>query len=232
MLRTMSGSAVPAPRAEAQWTSVHVSLSARRKISWPIGADLTGTVFYTWQRSEGNIEAPDVSSTRIVGIDPYARPAFDFAELVPPRGPLARDRRHNIVGTATMTLDGLRPADSVVASLLPRWSSGEPRAAFLYSDLYGRYVEYLDARGRAGGYSPRAWEMDASVTYHYTIGNGTLRVGALLQNVLNRQTALIDDQRATLGGTTGAVARPNPTFLTPMARLDPFATRLFVRYVF
>jgi len=230
-IRTLGGAIAPSPRAQAQWTSLHSSIMRRGHLSWPFDASLDGLVQYTWQRNRGNIESPDMSSTRISGIDPYARPAFDFLELVPPVGPLARERRHDVIVNGAAAIKGSRTNDSFKVSVLAHWHTGEPRAAFAYSDLYGRYVTYVERRG-AEGDSPAVASADVSLLYHYAMAEtSAFEIGVSLENIFNRQTATIDDQRIFLTDPSIATI-PNSKFLTPMTRLAPFALQVIARFVF
>jgi hypothetical protein len=178
---------------------------------------------YVWQRRHGNIEAPDLESTRVLGIDPYSRPAFDTLALVPPDGPLAHVHRHTVRTWATATLSRF------TASFVGTWISGEPRARFGYSDLYGRYVDYLEPRG-GEGHSPSSLDLGVRVNYERPIGQALLRLGVSIDNLLNRQTPTIDDQAFNTFGQPSL--KTNPTYLQPMTRLDPFTARFFARIVF
>jgi tetratricopeptide (TPR) repeat protein len=187
---------------------------------------------YTWSRGLGNVEPPDVTATRVVGIDPYARTAFDFPSLVPPMQPLARDRRHTIIGSANFRFHQPYAEGPFTLGLVARWRSGEPLGRFGYSDAYGRYVTFLRARGTEGR-TPDVFESDVSLAYLHSLGTASLSLGVAVTNVLNRQTMLTADQRWSFTqSANGAAAPQNPNYLEPMTRLAPQTVRVFARLTF
>jgi len=223
-LRTLAGGSAPSPRARAESTWIEATAGTRRSPTSPLDWELG----YRWMRRRGNVEQPDLGSTRTLTTDPYARTAFDFAELVPPNGPLSRDRRHNVNGWISRRWSA-DEKHSLVISTAAFWQSGEPRAPFAYTDLYGRFAMYEAPRG-AAGHSPAAYDLDLNALYELPIRGARLQIGGGVENLLNRQTELIADQRAVIrlfGQPTAS-----PQFLQPMTRVPPRTGRLFVRLLF
>ncbi|HZS37804.1 MAG TPA: carboxypeptidase regulatory-like domain-containing protein, partial [Polyangia bacterium] len=184
---------------------------------------LEGQLLYRWQRSRGNTESPDLASTRVLGIDPYTRPAFDTSALVPPDGPYAHEHRHRVDATVTRTWDLAQTEQRIILSTTAFWQSGEPRAVFGFSQLYGRYVSLLAPRG-SEGHSPSAYDVDLRSAYELRIGKATLQLTAAVRNALNRQTALVEDQRESFA--------QNPAARPALERLDPRTGQLFARVTF
>jgi Tetratricopeptide repeat len=199
------------PAADAVTNRVEARVAHIGRVDWEVD--------YRWLRTRANIESPDLASTHVLGIDPYSRPAFDSAALVPPDGPMAREHRNTLRATATRSW-AMEASRKFIAGADAFWNSGEPRTLFTYSILYGRYVAYTGPRGSVG-YSPATADLDLRVTYETPVGDGAakLQISAAVQNVLNRQTSIVDDQRAGLTGL-------------PMARLAPRSARLAARVMF
>lgn len=223
-LQTMSGGIVDSPRARRVRDAASVALQGRHAAR----ADFRWSAGYVWSRHTGNTEAPSVDETRIAGIDPYARPAFDFAELVPPDGPLADDRRHNARIDTTTTLATLPFAGKITIVAAAYWRSGAPRAAYRYSDLYGRYVFFESARGRRGR-TPAIYDINTGGTYERAIGAATIEISSTIENLLNRQRATIEDPRLDF---SEHVPIANPSFLQPLERTGARTIRLSARVRF
>jgi hypothetical protein len=179
-------------------------------------------VHYIWARRTGNVEEPDLAATRTLGIDPYSRIAFDLPEFVPPDAPLARDRRHTARAFGVLSLFKER----LTLSASAWWQSGEPRARFGYSELFGRYAYFLTPRG-AEGRSPSAWDADTRIAYGLWIREKTwLEFAWTISNARNGQIDTIDDQRWSFAES--GLAR-NGGFLQPMERVGPRTMELSVK---
>ena len=226
-LLSLNGEPIPSPAARRRYEAVELSATGSNQevrfgtVNWRLG--------YTWSRNRGNTEGPDLQSTFVTGVDPYAQPAFDFAETVPPFGPLARSREHDIRAYGILTMP-MTAQNIIVVSASSSWSSGEPRARFGYSDLLGRYAYFLTGRAEEGR-SPSAFNLDllTSVESHFADVLGS--IGVAFENVLNTQASLVDDQRWNVTEQPIDGGR-NPTFLEPMIRQEPFRIRLYTKLTF
>jgi hypothetical protein len=209
------------PRAERELVYVFSEM-------WHTAGSASWDVAYTWLHSQGNTEPPDLASTRVIGIDPYARPAFDTAVLVS-QGDLGLPR-HSLRATGFVTANNLISTHDVVLSATVTAQSGLPRGAFGYSPLYGRYVTTLAARGEEGN-SPVLVGLHAGLDYAVPIGKQVLKLSLIGRNLLGSQTSTVDDQRAVLPASDLEPA-PNPTFLQPMERTEPRSLRALIALTF
>jgi outer membrane receptor protein involved in Fe transport len=180
---------------------------------------------YTWSRSRGNTEMPEL--TRVFGIDPYARTAFDRPQFVPPDQPLANERRH--VASAWSSWNH----EPFATSAWVRWSSGAPLARFGYSDFYGRYVSFLSPRGSEGR-TPNVLETSFDVVYSQKVlESSNLELKLAVDNLFNRQTMLSADQRWAFEENANSAPSPqNPNYLRAMTRVAPRSVRLSAKLVF
>lgn len=196
--------------------------------TWRNTGSFSWDVAYTWLHSQGNTDPPDLASTRVIGIDPYARPAFDSADLVS-RGELALPR-HSLKATALASAKDLIAKHDVVLSATIHAQSGLPRGAFGYSPLYGRYVTTLAPRGEAGD-GPMLVGLHAGLDYIVPAGRSELKFSLIGRNLLGRQESTVDDQRAVLPASDLRTI-PSPTFLQPMEREVPRSLRAVVALTF
>lgn len=209
------------PRARRE----HLSLTGRM---WHTTRSSHWEVVYTWQHAEGNTEPPDLASTRVAGIDPYARTAFDDAGLVSD-GDLPLPR-HSFRANAYATAHDVISTHDLVLSAALIAQSGVPRGAFGYSPLYGRYVTTLVPRGGEGDGAALV-SLHAGIDYAIPVGKSALKLSLIGRNLLGSQTSTIDDQRAMLTASD-LEAFPNPTFLQPMERSEPRSLRALVALTF
>lgn len=207
--------------AQQQETSVVSSISSMKTLGkLKSVTDFWWSATYTWSRRTGNTEGPDIMMTRVVGLDPYSRTAFDLPSTTPRNGPLSNDRRHNVVASAYAEHGGFH------VSAVAKWMSGAPRSKFGFSDLYGRYAYDLAPRGTLG-HSPSVTDAFTELSYDKKMGGATTRVGVDIDHLFNRQTPLIEDYRYNFSEVLPAL---NPNYLQPITRVDPRTVRLFIRF--
>jgi len=177
-------------------------------------------VDYVHRRATGNIDPPDLASTRVAGIDPYARIAFDTEDLVR-EGALGTTPRHSLKAMASLSLFDLIGTQDVVLTTALVAQSGAPRGAYVYSDLYGRYAATIVPRSYDNA-GPSWTSLYAGIDYVIPLRDVIdLKLSISGQNLLNSQPSRVDDQRADL-----------PTFLQPMERRAPRAFRALVTVTF
>jgi hypothetical protein len=220
-LQSEGGGLRQSPRARRE----HLYLTGR---IWQRPRSSYWELAYTWLRAKGNTDPPDLASTRVVGIDPYARSAFDFAELVS-NGALAAPR-HSLRANAFTTLQDVISTHDVVLSAALSAQSRVPRGAFGYSPLYGRYVTTLVPRGEQSD-GPARVSLDVGIDYIVPIGESELKFSLIGRNLFDSQTSRVDDQRALLP-VSDLETIPNPTFLQPMERNEPRSLRASVMLSF
>jgi tetratricopeptide (TPR) repeat protein len=219
---TRSSEPVPIPAARSDFDYADLAVRDSSNRGW---ASWQWDLAYRWSRARGNIEPPGF--TRIVGIDPYAQTAFDFADTTSPVAPLSFDRRHQLSFQGLITTL-LTDRQRISAGLTSFWHTGAPIGAFGYSDAYGRYVYFAEPRG-ALGRMPAAYDASTQVTYGFQRHSTLVEVTVALDNILNRQTPLVADQRVNFSEVDPS---PNPTFLEPMQRTGARTTRLLARIRF
>jgi tetratricopeptide (TPR) repeat protein len=226
------GLLVGMPRGRSNTTTVNTSVSQRAGGRQFEESGHWWTAGYTWSRSRGNLESPDLTSTRVVQFDPYSRPAFDRPDLVPPYGPLARNHEHAIRVDGGVTTPGLRSRQTFTIAAYAFWMSGEPRGRFGYGQDYGRYIAFLSPRG-ANGSTPPAYDATVRLSYDINIKEARLQIGATFENLLNRQSVLVEDARWSLSeASNGSDFTTNPTYLQPLLRNDPRTVRFFLRFTY
>ena len=218
-----------APKPKRIFKGIQVDATKRFSKRWQ------GLASYLYSKLEGNFDGLYAPFTN-VGPDPNISAAYDYYDFftnghdlsrITNRGPLSNDRRHQLKVSGLYTTPF-----KLSLGLSAYYRTGTPVTRYGYSDIYGRYEFFLTRRG-AEGRTPDNYEADLHLGYPLAVGPATINVLVDVFNLLNRQQAVILDQRWDFQEADNASPTPtNPTYRQPVLRTPPRSYRLGLRVSF
>ena len=245
-LETAAGgleSQFPAPAAKRIYRGFQLDATKRFSDHWSVLAS------YVYSTLKGNYDGLFAPYTQPRGTaDPNISALYDYydfftagpvkngvAQPVTTNGYLSNDRRHQV------KVSGLYVSPfNLTVGLVTYYRTGTPISRIGLSTAYNRYEFFLLPRGSEGRV-PADYEADLHVGYPLQLGPVTLTALVDVFNILNRQRAVIVDQRYNISefddpnqtcprgsGANGC----NADFGTALARTSPTSVRFGVKLGF
>ncbi len=233
----------PAPAAKRIYKAFQLDATKRFSDHWSVLAS------YLYSKLQGNYDGLFAPYTQPRGTaDPNISALYDYydfftagpvkngvAQPFTANGYLSNDRRHQVkVSGVYVTPFNLS------LGIVSYYRTGTPISRIGLSGAYNRYEFFLLPRGSEGRI-PADYEADLHLGYPLQLGPVTLTTLVDVFNVLNRQRAVVvdqrynisefDDPRQTCARGSGANGC-NPDFGTALARTSPTSVRFAVKLGF